>query len=387
MKINLKLLPFKSLYFFIYAAMAALMPYMTLYYKNLDLTGFQIGILAAIPPLLTFVSAPFFGFLADITQRPKLLLSISVISVSLGIVFITLLENYWGLIISVAFFAFFFAPILPIVDRSVLRILGDNKDQYGKQRLWGALGWGIVAPLSGFLVDEFGLLFTFYMSAVLFLFLLLFIRFIPSDTTLVKSSFWYGLKKFLGNWPAFLFFVITLTGGVGLALVHHYLFVFMDQLGASSLLMGWALTFATLSELGVMYFSDRLLRWFGAKGLLVISIGMLGLRLIAMGLIVSPGWVLLTQLLHGPTFASLWMAGVAYVSEIAPPGLETTSQGLLTGTVLGLGSTGGALLGGFLYESTSFSQMYLWAGLGIWAILIAFTTANKLILGKSVVTS
>ncbi len=172
MKIDRSLLPFKALYFFIYAAMAALMPFLTLYYERMELTGRQIGVLAAIPPLITFISAPLFGFIADLTQRPRVLLGISVSSVALGIFLLTTAETFGGLFLAVFVYAFFFAPILPIVDRSVLRVLGDRKDQYGKQRLWGAIGWGLIGPVAGILVDQRGLIWAFYASAAIYLSLL-----------------------------------------------------------------------------------------------------------------------------------------------------------------------------------------------------------------------
>ena len=377
MKIERPLLPFKALYFFIYAAMAALLPFLTLYYERLDLSGYQIGILAAIPPLITFISAPLFGFLADFTQRPKMLIGVSISSVALGIFLLTIADNFVGLIMAVFVYAFFFAPILPIVDRSVLNVLEDRKDQYGKQRLWGAVGWGLIAPVAGWLVDQGGLFWAFYASAAIFLSLLFLIRFIPSSTIFSGDSFWFGFKKIMGSWPVIFFFIIAFSGGVGLAMIHHYLFLFLDGLGASSLMMGWALTLATVSELVVMFYSDRLLRWWGPRGLLLFSLVILTFRLVAMGLVTSPEWVLLLQLLHGPSFASLWMAGVAYVSEIAPPGLETTSQGMLTGFVMGLGSTVGALLGGFLFQGYGFSTMYLGAGIGIFLLMIGFLFANR----------
>ena len=376
MKIERPLLPFKALYFFIYAAMAALLPFLTLYYERLDLSGYQIGILAAIPPLITFISAPLFGFLADLTQRPKVLLGISISSVALGIFLLTISDTFVGLILAVFVYAFFFAPILPIVDRSVLKVLEDRKDQYGKQRLWGAIGWGLIAPVAGWLVDRGGLFWAFYASGAIFLSLLFLIWFIPSSTVFSRDSFWIGFKKIMGSWPVIIFFIIAFGGGVGLAMIHHYLFLFLDSLGASSIMMGWALTLATVSELVVMFYSDRLLRWWGARGLLLFSLVILVFRLIAMGLVTSPEWVLALQLLHGPSFAGLWMAGVAYVSEISPPGLETTSQGILTGFVMGLGSTVGALLGGFLFQGYGFSTMYLGAGIGIFILVIGFVVAN-----------
>ncbi len=377
MKIDRSLLPFKALYFFIYAAMAALMPFLTLYYERLGLSGKQIGILAAIPPLITFLSAPLFGFIADLTQRPRLLLGISVSSVALGIYSLTVVDSFPGLILVVIFYAFFFAPILPIVDRSTLSVLGVRKDQYGKQRLWGAIGWGLIAPVAGLLVDRGGMNWTFYASAATFMSLLFLIRFIPVNTVLGRESFWKGFKQLFGNWPVIVFFVVALGGGIGLAMIHHYLFLYLDGLGASSITMGWALSLATISELIVMYYSDRLLRWWGASGLLLFALGSLAVRLLAMAFAASPEWVLLLQLLHGPTFAGLWMAGVAYVSEIAPPGLETTSQGMLTGFVMGLGSTIGALLGGILFDEVGLSMMYLGAGLAMLVLTFVFFVVNK----------
>ena len=68
------MLPFKAFYFFLYAALAFLAPFLTLYYDGLGLTGRQIGILAAIPSLVTFISAPIFGAIADVTQKHKRIL-------------------------------------------------------------------------------------------------------------------------------------------------------------------------------------------------------------------------------------------------------------------------------------------------------------------------
>jgi len=86
----------------------------------------------------------------------------------------------------------------------------------------------------------------------------------------------------------------------------------------------------------------------------------------------QPQIAVLFQLLHGPTFAAIWMAGVAYVAEIAPPGLGNTAQGLFTGVVMGLGSAMGAFVGGFLYQSVGFSTMYLWAGIAVLAAFVVF---------------
>lgn len=37
----------------------------------------------------------------------------------------------------------------------LLLVIGDQPSHYGYQRLWGTVGWGIFAIISGLLVDEF----------------------------------------------------------------------------------------------------------------------------------------------------------------------------------------------------------------------------------------
>jgi exosortase/archaeosortase len=34
------------------------------------------------------------------------------------------------------------------------KLLGSKPEDYGKQRVWGSIGWGIFSMIAGFLVDE-----------------------------------------------------------------------------------------------------------------------------------------------------------------------------------------------------------------------------------------
>jgi predicted MFS family arabinose efflux permease len=199
----------------------------------------------------------------------------------------------------------------------------------------------------------------------------------PVMAVKLQDKFWSGMVKLLSNRNVILFFAITLVGGMGLAMIHHYLFMFLSHLGANSITMGLALTIATISELSIMYLSDRLLKLWKSRGLILFGLLMISLRLIGYSLVTAPIFVLLLQLLHGPTFGAIWMAGVAYVAEIAPPGLGNTAQGMFTGVVMGLGSALGALLGGFLYQSIGFSMMFLVTGVSVFTTVLVFRLGSR----------
>ena len=129
-----------------------------------------------------------------------------------------------------------------------------------------------------------------------------------------------------------------LIGSIIMSLTNNFLFLYLNSLGASKSLMGFSLTIATISEIPVLFFADRLLGRWGAKGLLTLSLLGYGVRAFAYSFMNVPWLVLPIQLLHGPTFATLWAAGVSYADEIAPEGMGATAQGLLSAVVWGLGS-------------------------------------------------
>jgi PPP family 3-phenylpropionic acid transporter len=154
----------------------------------------------------------------------------------------------------------------------------------------------------------------------------------------------------------------------------------MNNLEASKTLMGLSLMFATISELPVLYFSDRLLNRFGATGMVIFSMSLLVLRLLAYSFIRNPLLVLPIQLLHGPTYAAMWVSGVSYAAKNAPQGMGATAQGLFSGVLLGLSAAAGAFTGGFLIENIGPVAMFRLIGLFVLMGIILFLLIRKRIM-------
>uniref|UniRef100_H2YI68 Major facilitator superfamily associated domain-containing protein n=1 Tax=Ciona savignyi TaxID=51511 RepID=H2YI68_CIOSA len=52
------------------------------------------------------------------------------------------------------FYAFFTNPVQPLIDATTMNMLGEGRmGDYGKQRLWGSIGFGSIALLIGFATD------------------------------------------------------------------------------------------------------------------------------------------------------------------------------------------------------------------------------------------
>lgn len=282
----------------------------------------------------------------------------------------------------ISLYSFFGAPTGSLVDSAVLTLLGDRTERYGRIRLWGTVGYGVVAPFAAALIGRLGLKWAFWGYAILMMGGFLIITRIPFRQSRSNGSFGGGMRVLFANrrWMAFL--VMVFIAGIGMATINNYLFVYMQSLGASDTLMGFALTVSTISEIPAMFFSDRLLRRFGARGMLIIAMTTIGLRLTCYWLTTQPWVVLLIQLCHGLTFAAIYTAGVHLADQVAPPGMKATTQGMFSGTLMGFGSAAGGFLGGILLDGFSPGGMYGLVGMLVLVGLVAFLLVERRIFSR-----
>ncbi len=340
----------RALYFSYYAAMAAVLPYLALYYQDAGLSGAQIGMLAGLMPLMMMVGAPMWAEFADASGRHRHVLWLSLSASMLLALGLSLVGSFLPLAVLVALFAFSVAPVMPLVDHAVLEALGDDAHQYGRQRVWGAYGWGLSAPAVGWVTDRLGLSWMFYVYVAAMLVALLVASRAPVGSAASGHRFGAGLAAMLRDvrWLAFLFTVFV--GGISLSLSLNFLPLYMREIGADLTLVGLGITAATLSELPVLAFGGALLVHLGPRRMLIGSLLAYTLRMALYPLIAVPAWILPVQLLHGPTFAVMWIAGVAFAKHLAPRGAGAAAQGLFTGVTMGLGGFAGGLFGGVTYD-------------------------------------
>jgi PPP family 3-phenylpropionic acid transporter len=141
--------------------------------------------------------------------------------------------------------------------------------------------------------------------------------------------------------------------------------------------MSLSLTVATFSEIPVFLAGHKLLRRWTPVQLMAISVALTALRAFLYVGMTAPWQVLVISLLHGPTFAIMWTAGVAYATQTAPKGLGTTALGVFSGMTFGLGSALGSLTGGWLYQHVSGTAPFMWAGIASILALLPFLWVHR----------
>jgi PPP family 3-phenylpropionic acid transporter len=367
-----KIWPF-LFYFFYFAAASGLFPFAALYYKSIGLTGTQIGLLVGSAPLITLIGAPLWTGIADALHRHKLVMSFTMLAAIVCTLIIPGLRNFAFLFPLVLIYAFMSAPIPSLGDSATMSMLGDQREKYGRIRLGGTIGWGAMAYISGVLIERNGIVWAYWIYAVGMTFTLLVSQGLVFNKVEKQESFWKGMGALLANQRWVIFLGMAFICGVGMASINTYQFVYLAEIGASKSLMGLALTISTLSELPVMFFGDRLLKRFRPRGLLVLGMLVIGVRVLLYAAFNSPIAILILQLIHGFTFPAIWIAGVSYAHENAPDGLRATAQGLFGAMMMGIGAGVGGFLGGLLIGSIGGRGMYLVFGVLVLLSVMVFT--------------
>jgi len=71
-------------------------------------------------------------------------------------------QDFVPLFVAISLFAICIAPVIALADNAVLELLGDRRYEYGRLRLWGAVGWGIGALGAGYILENTGGSFSFF---------------------------------------------------------------------------------------------------------------------------------------------------------------------------------------------------------------------------------
>jgi MFS family permease len=250
---------------------------------------------------------------------------------------------------------------------------------YGRIRLGGTIGFGVFAPIAGYIVQNYGLIVTFFVFSTIMLvnvFVSTKFNFGSAEEHDTKSG---GIRQLLMDRRWVIFLLSAFLGGVGVFSVVSYLYPYMAELGATETTMGTALTIATITEFPIFFFGNRLVKRFGSYGLFTIALLLIGVRSLLYGASNSTTMVMIVQAFGGMVFPALWLAGVSYADENAPRGLKSTAQGVFGAMTFGFGSAVGGFIGGLLLERLGGRGMFTAFGVMVLAGMALIEAVRRLL--------
>ncbi|MEW5309752.1 MAG: hypothetical protein WDW38_001614 [Sanguina aurantia] len=156
-----------SVWFVLYfASLVFIFPYLSVYYANKGLSSAQLGLIGSLRPWLSAVSSLGWSALADRynIHRWVLVMNLSISTVTR--LFLAFESSFGALLTTVLVSEFFGASVCVMVDAAVISACPQTSD-YGKVRLWGAVGWGGFSSIAGLVIDRFGINAAFLIHGLL----------------------------------------------------------------------------------------------------------------------------------------------------------------------------------------------------------------------------
>jgi len=364
-------------YFFYWASLAPFIPFLSLYYESIHLTGGQIGQLTSIRSLVSFASSILLAFLSDFLRRRKLILRVCVLGMTAALLVYPHAASFTTLVPIVVLYSVFLSPTGAILDETTLESLDDPRN-YSKVRMGGSVGWGILVFITGWLLDNtaVSLKIIFSLHIILLILLFAFSWLLPEGgrapgrkaEKVSAKDVWEMLRL-----PAFLPWMgIIFLWGVGDSSIINFLFLHIKGIGGSSSLMGATMSTAILGEIIGFAAAKRIQHKVGTRTMMILSFVVLCVWMIAASLIKQPALFLLLMVIAGAGFALMHAGSVAYVNQRAPKHIGTTAQAIRGAIQMGLGSSVGALISGALYQAYGSAALYrIMAGISLIGLLLA----------------
>ncbi len=267
-----------AFYLFYFAAGGALIPFLNLYYQQIGMSTRQIGVLAALPTVTVLIAGPLWGAAADAFHLHRRLLPLLAFGVMLPVSGLMWAQGFAGLAVLVLLYAALNASIIPLADNSVLHMLGDNRADYGRLRIWGAVGFGASALGAGLLAQRFGLQFIVVIYVAMMVLAALTAIRLPAPPQAPRAFFGKNLRGLAGDARWLGFMIAMYMGGICMSILNNYFSIYLKSIGAGEGLIGLGVAAAGVSELPVFWSSPMLLRRWGPRPLLMVAFLMFAVR-------------------------------------------------------------------------------------------------------------
>nr|XP_053655060.1 uncharacterized protein LOC128704073 isoform X2 [Cherax quadricarinatus] len=368
--VDLKLLIIKSIYFTLLAGVVMLWPQLTLHQQQLGLTTYQTGICSSAMSLLTMLVPILAGFTGDKLGNYKVLMSIATAGAGLGAFLFTVVPSANTTTV------YYLAN--GTTNNSLVNGMINGRDLTNGITNGSNLTYETTNLINGKINDSdllngrvttvkvdpekltvtfwsylvvrllFGMIF--WMSAGLHvvsagLMLLLTMNFKLPTQSLTREIF-----RYLLNVEVILLFSAMLAAGVLIGYLETFMYRYLVNLGASSMLVSLTVTVGAPFELLLTLLTSHLVRHIGHAPLIMFGLSAYAVRLVGLSMLVDPWWVLPLEALESVANGLLFTAAIMYCTLLFPMDIIASSRGIFAVVYFGVGKLLGTLIGSEVRE-------------------------------------
>jgi PPP family 3-phenylpropionic acid transporter len=335
-----------------YAALGAYTPYIGRWVASLGHGGYVVGAMLGLWYASRIVGPPLWIAASHRSTRQGRWFVAGTALTMLCFAGFLFTRSAWALLAVMAVFGLFYNAVMPQFEAMTLAALGTDAHHYGRIRVWGSIGFLVVASSYGWLLDRLGDAAFPWLTLPLLAATVLAAwphRHDPpapdAPPPHIDQSLWKrpGVRRFLA---------VALLMQLGFGPFYVFYTLHLQAAGHDGLAVGALWGLGVLIEIALFWHAPKLIARFGAVRLMAWCLGLTVLRwTITAEFASSLALMALAQLVHAFSFAVFHACCMRRMGDLFPGALGKHGQGLLYSFSSGIGGVLGALLASAMWET------------------------------------
>ncbi len=348
-----------AFYFFYFSAVGVYIIFLPKVLNDIGYSSVDIGVIFALAPLMRFLT-PFL-FLKHIKLNKTIFKSVLALAIISSSSFYFTIYNFYTFLINNAILGICLSLVLPYIEVISLNHLGSK---YGKSRLFGSIGFMLIALVLGKYLSSPDIALHYYLGATILtvIFALMLIEYDEEHKVENIEDNQFSLLEHLPFWIS-LFLMQVSFGGF-----YNFFTIYETAHNISLETASYLWSFGVICEIVMLYFQAPLLK----NNLLVIirfSILITAFRWLLLYLFPDNLYIsYFSQSIHAISFGLYHSAVIIYLYSLYSN--KKLAQQFMLGIAYGLGGFIGALIAGYTYGENLFLYSFIIA-------LIAFIVLGR----------
>ena len=355
-------------YLFYFALVGALIPYWSLYLKDLGFSARDIGMLMALVMATKIISPNVWGWVADCTGKRMMIVRLGCLLAAVAFAGVFIGDGYWWLVLVMLAFSFFWNATLPQFEATTFNYLGEQSHRYSGIRLWGSIGFIVTVAVLGPVLDVQGVGILPLVIMLLFIGMWVSSLLVPEHSAQHLHLTHEPLGKVLRRPEVLALLVVCFLLQVSHGPYYTFYTIYLEDYGYSRSLIGQLWALGVLAEVGVFMLMHRWVPRFGLRNLLLVSLGLTVLRWALIGQFPELIAVLIfAQVLHAASFGIYHAVAIQLIHRNFTGRNQGRGQALYSSLSFGAGGAVGSFGSGLGWESIGPANVY-WV-----AVLVALS--------------
>ncbi len=341
-----------SFYFFYFALVGALNPYLSLYLTDIGFTATAIGLVNGVLMGTKIIAPNLWEWLCDRTGRRLFIISLGSFVAMLCFAGLFYWQTLLPILLITFLYSFFWNAVLSQFDTVTIQYLHEDSYRYSQVRVWGSLGFIVSVVILGWAFDFISIQYLIPVCWCLLLFIWISTLIIKEPSSRPHSQDEHVHWLVLLRKPSIVaFFSAAFLLQFSFGSYYSFFSLHLESYGYSRASIGalWAL--GVFCEVILFLFMHRLLARIDVSLILCISLVLTSLRWLVIAFFAdSVAIILVAQTIHAFSFGAAHAGCIELIRRFFRGPNAGQGQALYSAITFGAGGALGAITSGFLWD-------------------------------------